>query len=157
MPKSVLLLIFCALFILSPAPAASAQEKIITALDLEKILNLARGYGSASLSTDSQGDPLIRGKINGVIYLVFFYGCADNKDCRSLQFNAAWAEKMKPEDANAWNTQKRYTKSSIDSDGDINLKMDVMLQFGMTERNLEEYFDIWDISLKDFTKEVLNQ
>jgi hypothetical protein len=56
------------------APAARAQD-LVAADDPAKILEIARGFGSAELETDSEGAPLIRARIDGTRYSVFFFGC----------------------------------------------------------------------------------
>ena len=49
-----------------------AAQTLIDGSDPEQIVNAARGYGSAQLTTDSDGDPRIRGRIDGTIYVIFF-------------------------------------------------------------------------------------
>lgn len=70
---------------LSLALPAQAQTTIDGG-QVDEILNLARGYGSATLETQSNGDPKIEGKIEGVSYQVFFMNCTDNKNCEDLNF-----------------------------------------------------------------------
>ncbi len=54
------------------------------------IFKIAQGYGTAELSKDSVGDPMISGRMAGINYVIFFYGCNDaGKECSSLQFRAA--------------------------------------------------------------------
>ena len=47
-----------------------------------------------------------------------------------------------------------YTRAYIDKDGDIILEMDVFMRYGMTRKNLEEMFDLWQTSLKHFSQQL---
>ena len=65
----------------------SAQaQTLLSGGDTAEILNAARGYGSATLATQSNGDPQINGKIGGITYQVYFRNCTDGKDCEDLNF-----------------------------------------------------------------------
>lgn len=48
------------------AAGAMADSDIITASDQEKILEIAKGFGSAELSSTSKGTPLIQGRMDGI-------------------------------------------------------------------------------------------
>lgn len=136
-------------------PFAQAQE-LITAGDTDAILNIAKGYGSAALETDSHNDPIIVGRINGTRYGVVFYGCNEGRDCKDIQFAAAWGGSQVSADAiNAWNRDTKFGKASIDKDGDPKLLMSVNLRHGVSRKNLDDTFDWWEKVLGKFEKEVL--
>ena len=71
--------------VLALALPAQAQT-LITGTDTAEVLNAARGYGAATLATQSNGDPQINGKINGISYQVYFRNCTANTDCEDLNF-----------------------------------------------------------------------
>ena len=72
---------------LALALTVSAQaQTLVTGADTAEILNAARGYGAATLTTQSNGDPQITGKIDGVTYQVYFRNCTDGADCEDLNF-----------------------------------------------------------------------
>ena len=100
-------------------PQVSAQE-LMDAKKPQAILEIAKGFGSAKLGTDAEGDPLITGRIKGTKYGIYFYGCnSKGEECDDIQFNAAWSGvKASLEDVNRWNAEKRYGKAYIDSEGD---------------------------------------
>ena len=135
------------------AAGAMANSDIITASDHEKILEVAKGFGSAELSASSKGTPIIQGRIDGTKYAIWFSGCTDGKSCSTLQFLGIWKTKdFSMEELNKWNAQKVYTRAYLDQDRDLALEMDVFMRYGMTQKNLEEIFDLWKTSLKHFSE-----
>jgi hypothetical protein len=121
----------------------SAQD-LVTADDPEKILDIARGFGSAELESDEDGAPVIRGRMDGRRYSVYFYGCEDGTGCSTIQF---WTWVEAPLDplgsVNSWNRDFRFGKAYVDGEGDIILEWDVNLWGGVTPRNLDDTFDWW--------------
>ena len=128
---------------LSSSAPLSAQD-LVTAGDPGKILEIARGFGSAELETDGNGDPVIRGRMDGTRYSVSFYGCKDGADCTTIQF---WTWLDAPSDplgaVNTWNRDFRFGKAFIDADGDVIIEWDVNLWGGVSPRNLDDTFDWW--------------
>lgn len=140
---------------LSLASPASAQN--VDATDPDVILSVARGFGDATLGTDSQGDPQIKGRMEGTSYVVFFYGCNDSgKQCGEIQFYAGWTGQNVTRDRlNEWNRDTRYAKAYIDRDGDPVIEYDANLKFGVSRKNLEDTFDWWRVVMGEFRKSVL--
>ncbi|SEP86046.1 Putative sensory transduction regulator [Ectothiorhodospira magna] len=144
--------------LLAAAGPLSASE-IVDATNPEKIRQLAQGYGSATLTTDGTGDPMIRGRIDGTSCAIIFYGCSENRDCKNIQFTSAWQTngQYTLEDMNRWNRTARFGKAYLDGDGDPVLEMNVNLDFGVTERNLDDTLDWWRVALLQFRGEVLTK
>lgn len=144
-----------ALFATAPVMA----NDLIDATDPARILNIARGFGSADLEKDSQGDPKITGRIEGTRYTIFFYGCTNNRDCDDIQFYAAWNgnNKFTQAQMNEWNRTKRYGKAYLDRDNDPVLEMVVNIDYGVSRRNLEDSFNWWKVALRGFKKDVLGE
>ena len=91
--------------VLALALTTSAQaQALLTGTDTAEILNAARGYGAASLTTQSNGDPQITGKIDGITYQVYFRNCTNNEDCEDLNFYLGFLD-IKPTlaEINDWN------------------------------------------------------
>lgn len=132
--------------------AASAQT-LIDAKDPEVIRNLASGYGSATLTTTSDGEPKIVGRVDGIQYLIYFYGCEAQINCDSIQFSAAWldVENFTAETASEWNLTRRIGKAFVDGDGDPWLQWDVNLVGGVSLTNIDDTIDWWIFTLKQFT------
>jgi len=153
--KAVTALAFVAISCSCVAWEAQAQS-LITAANPQAILDIARGYGSAELSTDSENDPLIKGRIDGTSYHVFFYGCSNGRNCKTIDFHAAWSSnRVNLRDVNEWNRTKRFVNAYLDSDDDPNLEMSVNLDSGVSRGNLDDTFDRWTVTLKQF-KEKFN-
>lgn len=136
------------------APAAHASD-LIDATDPTEILNIARGFGSANLDRDSDGDPRITGRIDGYRYSVFFYGCASGERCTNIAFNAGWITKDVDLDRiNEWNRDRRYGRAYLDRDGDPVVEMDVNIEFGVSRMNFDDTFALWSSILKEFANYV---
>jgi hypothetical protein len=131
----------------------SAQaQAMIDGAQVDEILNIARGYGSASIESQSNGDPKISGKIEGVTYQVFFMNCTDNTNCEDLNFYAGFLDnKQTLEVINAWNRDKRFGKAYLDSDLDAVIEFDVNLEHGVSRDNLDAAFSLWSLILDQYT------
>lgn len=136
------------------ATTAQAQT-LLKGSDTAEILNIARGYGAATLTTNSAGDPEISGKINGISYYVYFMNCTDNENCADLNFYLGFLD-LKPslEKINSWNYDKRFSRAYIDQDGDAGVEMDVDLEHGVSPEFLDDQFSIWNQVVKQFSEHV---
>jgi len=130
----------------------SSAQDLIDAQDPSEIQNLASGYGSARLTTDSVGDPLVRGRMDGKAYLIYFYGCTEGKNCRSISFATYWigTQGVTREKIEEWNQSNRFGYAYLDSDGDPRLDMDVNLFGGVSGKNLDDTIDWWRVMMKKF-------
>jgi len=128
---------------------------LVDATQPKQLLELAKGYGSASLEEDDFGDPLIVGRINGTRYSIYFYGCENNKDCDDVQFNAAWTGyDTSLRQMNTWNTNKRYGTAYLDDDGDPNIDLIVNLKYGVTRNNFDDTLDWWKLTMEEFAEYI---
>jgi hypothetical protein len=151
-------------FLLSAAfaGAAFAQTGTVDATNPSRILDITKGFGSAQLGTDKEGDPLITGRIEGAKYSVFFYGCTSGKNCKELQFVASYdvsdkasiAEKLAK--ANFYNQKKRFGRVYVDDEADMVMDFAVTLMGGVTQKNLDDVFDWWKVAMVDFKKTVID-
>lgn len=136
------------------APAAGAEETI-DATDPERILAIAHSFGEAALTTDNLGDPLIEGRIGEKDYRLLFYGCSENRDCKTLMFSAGWEGDDRTDDRTDemmadWNREKRFGKAYLDEDGLATVEMNVNLHGGVTRANLDDTIDWWRLVLAEF-------
>ena len=139
---------------LSLSASVQAQD-LIDGSNVEEILNLARGYGSASLGAQDNGDPSISGRIEGVLYTITFMNCTDNRDCESINFYSGFAEnKQSMEAINAWNRDTRFAKAYLDSDLDAVIEWDVNLQTGVSRENLDAQLLLWSRMLSDYARYI---
>jgi hypothetical protein len=139
---------------LSMAASASAQP-LLTGADTNEILNAARGYGAATLTTQSNGDPQITGKIEGITYQVYFRNCTNNTNCEDLNFYLGFLD-LKPglDVINDWNFNKRFSRAYIDQDQDACVEMDLDMVEGVTADYLDSQFSLWSMVLKQFAEHV---
>lgn len=93
---------------------------------------------------------MIRGSLGGMRYLVFFYGCTDNKDCRNITFSAAWEDSISQERINDWNRTRRFGRAFLDSENDPVVQYTVNLDFGISVRNFEDTADWWRLTMTWF-------
>ena len=133
--------------------ARADDTEIITTPDPAVILDIAKGYGSAKLDKDDNGDPMVSGRIQGMKYSVWFYGCENHEKCTSIQFAAGYSDDFTAEQANEWNKKYRYVKCFA-GDGS-NFRMDVSFRGGIARSNLEEQFSNWE-SMTSNIKEFMN-
>ncbi|WPL16683.1 hypothetical protein Thiowin_01652 [Thiorhodovibrio winogradskyi] len=138
-------------FFVSPTYA----DDIIDANQLEAILKIAQGFGHAVLEKDDLGDPMIRGRIDGVKYGIFFYGCTEGADCKDIQFSTGWSgANLSLEKINEWNQEQRYGKASMDDEGDPRLAFTVNITYGVTAENFEDTVDWWAVAMKNFREYI---
>jgi hypothetical protein len=143
------------LFLTSAISVARAEDpEVLKTLDPSTILDLAKGYGSAKLEKDDGGDPMVSGRLQGMKYVIYFYGCDNHEKCKSLQFSSGYTDAFTADQANEWNKKYRWIKA-YSGDGS-NFKMDVSFLGGITKANLEEQFSTWD-SLASDIKDFVNQ
>lgn len=140
-----------AAFVAATAVSAQAQT-IIDGSQVDEILNIARGYGSATMEKQSNGDPRITGKVDGVTYQVYLMNCTNNTNCEDLNFYAGFLDNKQTLDViNAWNRDKRFGKAYLDSDLDAVIEYDVNLEKGVTRENLDAAFNLWTLILEQYT------
>lgn len=134
----------------------AAEVKLVDATDPAVIQDLASGYGSAQLTTDGVGDPLVKGRINGTGYQIYFYDCTDGKDCRTIQFSAGWTglENVTAQMMEKWNQDKRFATAFLDTDGDPNIQWDVNLYGGVSLTNMDDTIDWWALVLNEFSEYI---
>ena len=131
--------------------ARAEDAEILQTPDPATVLNIAKGFGSARMGKDDNGDPMIYGRVEGVKYVIYFYGCEDHENCKSLQFSTGYTDPLTADQANAWNAKYRWVKA-YSGDGS-NFQMDISFAGGITRANLEEQFSNWDSmvgNIKDF-------
>ncbi|MEM8876288.1 MAG: YbjN domain-containing protein, partial [Pseudomonadota bacterium] len=132
--------------------SAFAESKLVDARNPDRLLEIARGYGTANLDVAADDTPMIIGRIDGTRYNIFFYDCdGENENCKSIQFYAGWTDiDMSLRDMNEWNKTKRWFQAYQDDEGDSVIEMDVNMFGGVSFSNADDTFDWWRIGLKEF-------
>lgn len=137
------------LFLGSAEPARGQQ--LVFGTDIETIAEIARGYGRVEIEKDDRGDPMLTGRIDGMRYGVWFYGCVENENCTSLQFFSFWSDTgATVVHMNDWNDTKRWGKAYLDDEANAVLALDVNLFAGVPHDNLDDTFEWWTVLMKDF-------
>jgi Putative bacterial sensory transduction regulator len=141
--------------ITSPAQA----ETLIDATNPDAILNIAKGYGAATLTKDNVGDPYISGMIEGNRYGVYFYGCTSGKKCKEIQLRASWnTSNISLGTINTWNQKNRFGHAYLyDTDSHPSIDIMVNLNYGVSSRNLEDTFDTWKAVMNKFKLNVIEK
>lgn len=150
-PRRLAGLIAALTLIAAPAAAPAAEDKLVTGSDVDAILAVAEGFGSARRDVDNVGDPMISGRMGGQEYRVFFFDCIENKNCRTIQF---WSyisgTGVSLDKVHEWNRDKRFAKAYFDADGDVVMEWDVNLWGGVSKTNLDDTFDWWKVVMPEF-------
>lgn len=137
-----------ALLAASPLSAQDDSER----QEVDAILAVAKGWGSADMDVDGAGDPMIVGRMDGTRYGIVFYDCSSDKTrCRTMQFKAAWAgtsDSLTIHELHDLNRDNIFGKWYFDNDGDVAVKMPYNLAYGYSQRNLDDTFDWWRVVLK---------
>ncbi len=137
-------------FILAFSAPISAEE-LIDGSDINEVLNIAKGFGSATLNRNDNGEPGIRGRIEGNAYYLTFRNCSGEISCEDFYFQAFIIKPVVDLGlANEWNFRNRWTKLYFDDVDDAILEMDVNLGGGISITNLEQAFSIWSQNMQQF-------
>jgi hypothetical protein len=144
------------LALLSLAATPALAQETIDATDPTKLEAILKGFGVARIEANSNsGNPQIDGRADGKSYKLFFYGCSEKVNCKSVQFWAYWDQEAEVEKLNAFNKDTRYGKVYLDDDKDVILEFDVNMVYGISEKTFEDNADIWVTLLGRVDKDVL--
>lgn len=136
--------------------AASAQ--MVTATNPQTLVDALQSGGyKAQLAKDDAGDPRINSAVGGTNFVIFFYGCAKNVNCKTVQFFAGFSDmsKITLEQMNSWNTDFRWGRAYKTKEGAVRLEMDVDLEDGGVSRALFlDNIEYWETTLAAFEKHI---
>ncbi|SFI90293.1 YbjN domain-containing protein [Celeribacter neptunius] len=130
---------------------ASAGTEIVTFDDLETFEELLGGFGSVEFDTDGEGDPMFRGRMSGIRYALYFYGCEDHANCNNGTFVAYFDGEDYSTDAdviNEYNNTYRFGKASVDQDGDLEINFSFAFKGGVSREALDDTFDWWQVIME---------
>lgn len=118
-------LVLSSLFALS---AMAAQAQSIAAADPDSVSGFLAHMGvEPEVTTDNQGDPLIKVSDRGFQFSIYFYGCSDNRNCTSVQFYSGYKTEgsVSLEKINEWNTNRRFARAYLTDAGSARIEYDV--------------------------------
>ena len=130
-------------------------QTMLTGADTAAILDIAQTFGQADLVKQSNGDPQITGKMDGVTYQIYFQNCTKNRKCEDINFYLGFLD-IKPslEDINDWNKNKRFGRAYLDNDEDACVEMDVDLVQGVSPEYIESQFALWQLIVQQFSEHI---
>jgi hypothetical protein len=133
--------------------ATTAAQTIVSAENPRELAGMIQELGfQAKLSKDDVGDPVIRSSSGGVEFNIYFYDCTRNQHCKSLHFSAGYdlPDGTTLETVQRWNADKRFASAYLDHENDPFLQMDVNTEGGITEKNFERWFGLWQALKGEF-------
>jgi hypothetical protein len=125
--------------------------KTITAAQVSTALQAA-GY-RASVLSNKDGSKYVKTAMNNFNTFVLLANCSGD-DCTSLVFYFAWAKdaSLTVNFANAWNSQWRYAKAYLESDGTFVFTYDLNLDGGITMDSVRKNAVLFDGLLAELIK-----
>lgn len=141
---------------LATLTGAQAATKLVDGSDPDAILALAQGYGDADLETQSNGNPKIKGTMDGITYAIYFMNCDDdNENCEDINFYAGFLDlKVDAKKINEWNRDKRFGKAYLDKDGDAVVEWDVNLEHGVSSDNMDANIGVWQLIMGQYSEYI---
>ena len=71
----------------------------------------------------------------------------------SVQFWIAWKEELSTEQANAWNSARRYAFAYRDEEGHANLQLDISV-IGLADEGVDHYIGLWEHMIATFMEDM---
>jgi Putative bacterial sensory transduction regulator len=71
----------------------------------------------------------------------------------SVQFWVAWKDELSSDEANRWNSMRRYAFAYRDESGHANLQMDISV-IGLEGDGLDHYLGLWSHMIAQFMTEM---
>lgn len=128
----------------------------VTGAEFQAIL---QDFGQETdLSADKDGDPLLRGRMDGLKFEVMFYGCdkASPRRCLSYQYYLGFTgmSGITLQKLNDWNAKKRFGQAARRKDGAIELRLSANIDGGVSYDNFGRWYDWWGVALKEFREYI---
>ena len=120
---------------LASVPALRAEE-IITDVTRDKVAAVLRDNGyRAEIVAGQSASPgaIVRTAMGGHTVVVWFFNCT-GETCSAIQFWTGYKKSPKLSEAlvERWNSEFRYAKTHLTSDGDLHVEYDVFLKGGVS-------------------------
>jgi hypothetical protein len=141
-----------------PAAAGPGGRAPITTIDGPELLAiLVDAEQSPELTTDADGDPMIKATHNQISYTVLFYGCSNHVACTAIQFRAWWdlAAPVSLDVINTWNRTSLLGRAYLDKDSDPTIDHTVRLKGGVTLEHLRASLTWFQAAARDFETALL--
>lgn len=139
------------------AEARAQTATLLDASDPERIAQLMQSRGfQAEVARDGRGDPLIRSSAEGIGFVIQFFGCRDNANCRSVQYSVSFRMGKPPtlEAINQFNQTRTLGEASLTEAGLPRLTYFMTLEGGVSEANFLYAFQLWRSVLRAFVEHI---
>jgi hypothetical protein len=140
------------------AGAASPAAALVTAKDPQSVVKALQAAGyNAQLGTDQDGDPTVASSASGTKFDIFFYGCTQHKDCKTVQFYTGYTlkERVSLEKINAFNRDARFGRGYLDKVDDPCIRMEVDLDDGgMSDALFIDNIEFWTSIRAEFERQI---
>ena len=95
------------------------------------------------------GSPRIITGMSGYKVYIYLYSCDGDAGCGSMEFSIILTKnaKMTLSIVNKWNQEKRYAKTYLDTDGDLNMEYDVSFAGGVTSDHIVQAAGVFEALL----------
>lgn len=80
-------------------------------------------------TVDNAGDPKLKIEYYGSDFVLYFYDCNDNADCKSIQFFSGYKTEgsVRKSKVNEWNADNRFARAYISESGSARIEHDLYL------------------------------
>ncbi|GIX15714.1 MAG: hypothetical protein KatS3mg118_3673 [Paracoccaceae bacterium] len=131
----------------APAPrAAEPQPTSLATISPNRLHEIIRDRVDSVDVDPSGGDTTLEGVLDGTRFQVYFYECdggdmssvaRPDSECLGFEWRSYFFDyRATPQDVNAWNANYHYGKLFIDSDGDLAVQLNVIVEGGVEEANI---------------------
>ena len=134
--------------------AGSLPDGGITVQEVARSMQ-AKGF-QTDITTDRDGDPLIKSMLEGAKFSVYFYECGGKPRCKSIQFAAGFAMNGRLDSSKVadWNRTKRFGRVYQDNENDPWVEMDMDIEHGATTEAMTNNIDRWVVVMNEFRKYI---
>jgi|tagenome__1003787_1003787.scaffolds.fasta_scaffold20880958_3 hypothetical protein len=131
-----------------PAGAGQALSRVTP----EQVATALTQAGIRSQVVTQENTKIVRMTIGQLKTPAVFFSDCNNQGCGNLEFAAFFSAdpSWTADGMNNWNSQWRYAKASLDTDGSVTFQMDVLVTGGLTLENIKENGKIFAALLNKF-------
>lgn len=107
-----------------------ASAEMLVATNPDTLVQFFVEEGADVESTvDNAGDPKLKVEYYGTDFVLYFYDCTDNSDCKSIQFFSGYKTEgsVRKAKVNTWNAENRFSRAYISDSGSARIEHDLHL------------------------------
>ncbi len=143
--------------LLAAGPGQAAVYRSISPNQLEQVL--AGEKGTIEVDTSDE-DTTLGGRVDSTSYTVFFYDCdgagfkalaKPDSACLGFEYRAYFSDYPNDiETVNEWNAIHHYGLLWRETNGDLALQLNVIVEGGITDDNIRATFAWWRVVIESF-------